>query len=373
MELSSFVRPEVWEQLSAHYRTREAVCLRAPAPAVNQALLSWEDPQLEAVLRLTALFGPGSFRVVTQGSAVRPAAYRDRAGWVRWEAIQQLQAARASFNLTRLEGYSNGLLAFSRALETELQCPVQINLYVTPGEAQGLGAHTDSHDVLVYQLRGRKTWNVAGIGAGSGSTDDLTLQPGDWLLVPRGIRHEVKNLEREPTAHLAIGFHPLTWGDMWHSALEHARKTLPLLADAVDPTATSATAARRLAIDILPLLSATDPATARRQYHHTFRNFAAPVPPDHVLEPRSSARIDVATVLGWRASDATVRPAAEFLEVDLSYRRAPLALRPDLAPAIQFITSRPHFRPSDVPGLEAMTAVMLCRLLAEVGALRVLS
>jgi hypothetical protein len=340
------------------------------SPASPTALV-WLEEQLEAVLRFTALFGPGLFRVITEGKPVRPAAYRDRAGWVRWDAIAQLRAARASLNLARVEDYSNSLLAFARALEATLHCPVQINFYATPGEAQGLGAHTDSHDVLVHQLHGRKNWNVAGIGATTASADDLTMEPGDWLFVPRGIRHEVRNLHPEPTTHLAIGLHALTWGDFWQTAVASAQKSVGGLSHPIDFNATPAIAAQKLAIDLLPSLATADPAAVLRQYHLTFRNFAVPVPPEHIVDREALAHIATAS-LCWRHPDATVRAAAEVLEIDLPYRRAPLALRPDLEPAVRFMIAASSFRAVDLPGMDAATSALLCRLLADTGALRVL-
>jgi hypothetical protein len=321
-------------------------------------------------LRLAALFAPDSFRVVAQGRPVRPAAYRDRSGWVRWEAITQLRAAGASLNLTRVEDYSSLLLAFTRVLERELDCPVQINVYTTPGESQGLGAHTDPHDVLVLQLRGKKTWNVAGIGGGI-SSDELTLEPGDWLFVPRGTRHEVRNLGREATTHLAIGLHPLTWADFWQKALDRARKQVPGLAGAVTAAATPELAAAGLATDLLPILSAADPALARAQHHDAFRNFAVAVPPQDIIESSTLEQIDERTRFCWRP-EATVRAANEFFEVDLPYRRAPLPLRPDLEAAVRFMITTAPFCSSDVSSVEAPTALLLCRLLAGVGVLRVL-
>lgn len=363
MDLASFLRPEVWDRLCGHFKARRPG--HEPAASDPSAPFDpvWSDENLESVLRLTALFGPTSFRVVIEGKPVRPAAYRDRAGWVRWDAVQQLRAARASINLTRVEDYSDLLLAFARALEAEMQAPVQINFYATPGKAQGLGAHADQHDVLVYQLQGRKTWQVAGL-------DDLTLGPGDWLFVPRGTRHEVRNLHPEPTAHLAIGIHPLTWGDFWQKAVDHANRTLPALAEALAAPATPAEGAHKLAATLLPALTAADPAAALRQYRLGFRNFAAPVPGAQVADAAALPRIGAATFLSWRLPDATVETAGEFLEVDLPYRRAPLALRPELAAPVRFMLGQPRFQPHNLPGTDATTALMLCRLLTGVGALR---
>lgn len=369
MELASYVHFEVWEQLRASFRARAPLWVRPSPEQCPPLRLTWSDRALESVLRLTALFNAGSFRVITQGKPVRPAAYRDRSGWVRWEAIEQLRAAGASVNLTRTEDYSNAHLAFARALEAALQSPVQINFYATPPEAQGLGAHTDPHDVLVYQLHGRKTWQVANLRIDLAGAETITLQPGDWLFVPRGTRHEVRNLHPEPTAHLAIGLHPLTWGDFWQTELAAARQTVAALDAAIEADATSALSAQKLAQELAPALAEANPALARERHLHSFRSFAVPVPAEDIMADDRLGSLHADTPLRWRHSRATIRPANEFVEVDLPYRRTPLPLRPDLEPALRFMTSAPHFAAKELPAIHAQVSLLLCRLLAAVGAL----
>ncbi|MDB5308472.1 MAG: Cupin 4 family protein [Gemmataceae bacterium] len=49
-----------------------------------------------------------------------------------------------------------------RNLEIVFHCPVHANMYLTPEGAQGFDAHFDTHEVLVLQLEGTKTWRVYG-------------------------------------------------------------------------------------------------------------------------------------------------------------------------------------------------------------------
>ncbi|MCL4675526.1 MAG: hypothetical protein KJZ59_05775, partial [Pararhodobacter sp.] len=49
---------------------------------------------------------------------------------------------------------------FCRALESVLSCDLQTNIYLTPDNAQGFRTHYDSHDVIVLQTHGSKTWNI---------------------------------------------------------------------------------------------------------------------------------------------------------------------------------------------------------------------
>lgn len=131
-------------------------------------------------------------------------------------------------------------------LAEALGTKAQTNAYLTPPNAQGFTAHTDSQDVLIVQLEGVKAWRVyhprpidnpfekhmirdAGNALRWGDVATLlnksqrpilstpsqkseaervlgapveyVLQPGDVLYVPRGSPHEAFTLKPEGSAH----------------------------------------------------------------------------------------------------------------------------------------------------------------------------
>ncbi len=93
---------------------------------------------------------------------------------------------------------------------------LQLNCYVSMGEAPGFGVHWDDHDVLILQIAGRKYWEVEAplelapvkhVTPKGGSGEAIwsgVLGPGHVLAIPRGWPHSVQGLEREVSVHLTI-------------------------------------------------------------------------------------------------------------------------------------------------------------------------
>jgi hypothetical protein len=207
-------------------------------------------------------------------------------------------------------------------LEAELRCPVQVNLYQTPAGGQGLGSHLDKHDVLVLQLEGEKEWQISApesVGlsilsapaAESAGKRTALLRAGDWLYLPRGVRHEVRNSGPEPSVHFTIGFHPLTWGALLGE---------PISASEV------------------PHRSALDASNAD-------------------------------TLFAWRTGSVSLTRTTHDLELDLSYRRAPLLLYGELAPWIARMSEVSRFCPRDLDIEDLEAATLLARFLAGAGVL----
>ena len=132
-------------------------------------------------------------------------------------------------------------------LSHDLGCRVHINMYVTPPNATGFSSHWDGHDVLILQLAGKKRWEFFEGGPDlppinerdeiSYEVNDepvgepfqeIVLEPGDLLYVPRGLIHRASALE-ETTIHWTVGLHPHTMEDLLHAALKGwARKNRAL-------------------------------------------------------------------------------------------------------------------------------------------------
>jgi hypothetical protein len=142
-------------------------------------------------------------------------------------------AAGATIVLQALHLHWHPVALYCRELEVALGCPVQANAYSTPASSQGFGVHHDTHDVLVLQVAGRKRWRLyepllelplrsqrwsPQLGDPGEPVDDVTLQAGDTLYLPRGWPHEAVAADAD-SLHITVGLHPHTRIDALRDAL----------------------------------------------------------------------------------------------------------------------------------------------------------
>ena len=71
------------------------------------------------------------------------------------------------------------------------------NIYWSPADSTGAGAHTDNHDVIIVQLAGKKTWKF--------EHEELTLKEGDILFVRKGTLHAPVTERGYQSLHLTVG------------------------------------------------------------------------------------------------------------------------------------------------------------------------
>ena len=373
-EAEPIIHGEEWKEFARHYAAKRCGVATAGEPGRFRALLS--DWEIDAICRFVPLPANGAIRMHFHGTPVNGSAYRSWSGRVDHAGVRRLLESGASLNILRLEHYSNAVLRFTRALEAEFRCPVQVNLYQTPAGGQGLGSHVDKHDVLVLQLAGEKEWRISGMenpgstahahsSTPSPSEWTAVLRDGDWLYVPRGIRHEVRNSGAERSVHFTVGFHPLTWGAILERALEKARTAGRLLHEPVGANP------EPVGVDRLDELLAFVDVQAELDRHREFYRAlgvpiaAADVPHRGVLDASGAD-----TVFAWRAGAACANRTTTGLELDLPYRRAPLVLYLDLVPMIERMACASSFRPRDFGGVEDVeTAMLLARFLAGAGVL----
>lgn len=142
-------------------------------------------------------------------------------------------AAGATIVLQALHLHWHPAAVYCRELEIALGCPVQANAYSTPASAQGFGVHHDTHDVLVLQVSGRKRWRLYEpllelplksqrwsdeLGDPGEPVQDVVLEAGDTLYLPRGWPHEAAAADAD-SLHITVGLHPQTRLDALRDAL----------------------------------------------------------------------------------------------------------------------------------------------------------
>ncbi|HZT44559.1 MAG TPA: cupin domain-containing protein [Gaiellaceae bacterium] len=130
------------------------------------------------------------------------------------------------------------LAKFCRALESDLGHPVQANSYYTPRGSQGFAVHHDTHDVFVLQVAGEKHWRIydpllelplkkqrysKALGEHGPPVQELTLQAGDTLYLPRGWLHDALTSETD-SLHVTVGVNVHTWIDAVRLALDECEE-----------------------------------------------------------------------------------------------------------------------------------------------------
>jgi len=121
------------------------------------------------------------------------------------QAIYDEFARGATILLQGVHRYWPPLRALCREAEAVFGFPVQCNVFVTPGGAQGLATHIDLYESVVLHTYGTKHWTVyeptvpfpiGNTGARVGESElgepimEPELRPGDSLYVPRGFPHK---------------------------------------------------------------------------------------------------------------------------------------------------------------------------------------
>jgi hypothetical protein len=229
---------------------------------------------------------------------------------------------------------------------------------------------------LVLQLEGDKEWQIsapesAGLSTRSGENGaerTAILRAGDWLYLPRGVRHEVRNSGPEPSVHFTIGFHPLTWGAILERALVKARAESRLLNEPVDADlerlGTESPADR-----LRELFSFVDVRAEVDRHRRVFRALGEPIRVTEVPYRGALDAADADTFFAWRTGVVSLTRTTNGLELDLSYRRAPLVLYLDVEPVIKRMSHVSGFCPRDLGVEDLEAATLLARFLAGAGVL----
>ncbi|MEU9603650.1 cupin domain-containing protein [Streptomyces sp. NPDC048057] len=133
-------------------------------------------------------------------------------------------AEGASLVLDSMDEICGSLGSAAIEMERLLRTRVQTNVYASLKPLPGFKTHWDDHDVIVIQLDGKKHWKIYGPTRPAplfrdavdpeeptgGPLEELTLEPGDLLYLPRGWWHSVTATEGVPSLHATFGLMPAT-------------------------------------------------------------------------------------------------------------------------------------------------------------------
>ncbi len=274
-------------------------------------------------------------------------------------------------------------------LQRDLGAYVGANVYLTPGGAQGLEVHHDTHDTLTVQIEGNKTWRVyeplvelpvesQQLHRGTRVPPltlhrEVSLAAGETLYLPRGYAHEAIAGDGR-AVHVTFALAPVRVIDLLHETLDAAagadvalRRALP--AGWQDDPAFAAAFAAEIAPRLAALDGDTVAVAAGAALNELFAasRSEANATLDQIIHV---AKLGPASVL--RVNDDLpflVRPGATTVEVLLPGKS--LALSQQCLPALQRLQRGPVRFADIAPELSANDGRLFVKALLREGVLLV--
>jgi ribosomal protein L16 Arg81 hydroxylase len=247
--LESLLAPRTLEEFFSDYWEKAPLLISHREPARYRALLEVSD--IDFIL--SSAFTGDKAAVEALGTAeVEKSLKEISAGHISefYDAYRRGSTVRVN----RVHRHWKPIRELCRSLEQLLNCPIRANLYCTPASASTSTRHYDTHDVLVLQISGCKSWRLfkplvqlplegvpplpfeertpllkyarGGPRKARANIDDdeceplseLLLTAGDLMYIPRGFLHEAWTTD-EPSTHLTVGLHVVRWLDLLSVAL----------------------------------------------------------------------------------------------------------------------------------------------------------
>jgi JmjC domain len=114
---------------------------------------------------------PHRLRCLVNGADLHPQDYLTMSTARRGQAVPmadmrlggRLLRSGCTLIVDEINTYDPTMEVACRALQWWCRELVQVNIYLTTGDAAGFQLHWDDHDVLIVQLAGEKTWEVRGL------------------------------------------------------------------------------------------------------------------------------------------------------------------------------------------------------------------
>lgn len=310
------IAPMTPEIFFAEYFEKKHLVIRREDRAYYRDLLSIDD--IDRALT-TMVFDIDDLQMVNTGRPVPSDDYALPSGAVDAVRVTHHFSQGATIILPGLHRKLPKLAAYCRALETVFSCDLQTNIYLTPDNAQGFKTHYDSHDVIVLQTHGTKTWRIydspmvlplrsqafrpEGFVAGN-VIDEFVLRAGDMAYVPRGVVHDAIATD-EVSLHITTGLLHQRWIDVLVDTLVQYAHDDPALRASIPAGFANAGAdlqsmGQLLARHLNEAAAAIDPVAAMTRQANEFRTRRLPVVPGHFAQFAAADLIAEGTKVGLR-------------------------------------------------------------------------
>jgi ribosomal protein L16 Arg81 hydroxylase len=315
-DLARAIAPVSVESFFAEYFEKKHLVVRHDDPGYFNALLDVAD--IDQVLTQT-IVPVEDLSMVNNGTAISPEEISQDSGYIDPVLVSQKFAEGGTIILPQLQRRLPKLAAFCRALETVFSCDVQTNIYLTPDNAQGFRTHYDSHDVVVLQTHGSKTWKIYesplslplrsqaftpnGFVPGE-VIDTFTLHAGDMCYVPRGVVHDAIATD-EMSLHITTGLLGPRWVDLLVEGLMKLAQQDPAFRASVPPGFANdgfdmAAAAETFGALMQRAAGAMDAHGTLSDFAHEYRGRRLPVVPGQFLQSVTADQIAEGVTLARR-------------------------------------------------------------------------
>jgi JmjC domain len=193
---------------------------------------------LDLVMRRS--LAPHRLQILVDGEFLHPHYYlttatarRGQTPMADMRRLGELLRSGCTLVVDELNTYDPTMEVACRALQWWSHELVQVNTYLTTGNAAGFRLHWDDHDVLIVQVAGEKSWEVRGPSRPAPMYRDAapnldppgkvlwsgTLRAGEAMHIPRGCWHQATRQKRGSGYSLHVtfgltkrtGVHWLTW------------------------------------------------------------------------------------------------------------------------------------------------------------------
>ncbi|HYB93482.1 MAG TPA: cupin domain-containing protein [Vicinamibacterales bacterium] len=256
--LSRLVDPLSESQFLQLLAARQPAYQRATIAGRYRDLWNWE-------MLLRAMSSGSSLAnhlLVTRNESHVPPMFYSKGGDLDVKALAGLMERGHSVLAKNLPMWSPEIRCLTMSIKARLRERIGATAVASTGTGGALRLHFDRCDVLALQLEGRKRWLIFDdpvpdpVSAGPNASRrtegtpvlDVTLSPGDYLLVPAGYWHRCLN-GGDRSMHLALLFYPPTAQNILSAVARNLagdpRFRRPFLRDSSNPRTRDAIAATR--------------------------------------------------------------------------------------------------------------------------------
>lgn len=240
LSLDGLLHPVTVDQWLADYWEKDCLWITREDPDYFRYLIDWQD--LEEILLLHRSDPRDILQLVPPPDSGVKREHRKLSTIGAGEVYKSLQQGHTIvFNF--MQSLRPRLAELARRIKEQVDCTVNMNLYLTPKGEQGFPVHIDRHDVFILQVTGEKEWYVyeastelpmefdrvsPSLRTGGGALDEnelklkhrKVLKAGDLLFMPRGFPHKAVATPTAASMHITVSLHQYYGMELAKTAIE---------------------------------------------------------------------------------------------------------------------------------------------------------